>query len=207
MARIPVGSVHQPESEDSSRDGCREKSRGVTADTTCLRLPRIDFGVVCRFATYRFAGLKKSATKNISLQNFLSTQLDSTHAQHNLVFGQQLSRFVLNAQSWVAPVLRRIRSGFSVGLLLLSLEPRDPPNLVAQVQLLRFLHRPWVNVFVSPVDFRYASKHSLEIALQNRLAFSSQRHRPRECLPQKCQMRANKSWAASGRPVQFGVSQ
>jgi hypothetical protein len=65
MVRIPVGSVHQPEPEDSSRVGCRQKSRRGTADTTCLRLPCVDFSAVCRPTTLRLAGLKNSATKDI----------------------------------------------------------------------------------------------------------------------------------------------
>jgi hypothetical protein len=58
---------------------------------------------VCCFTTKRFAGLKKSKTKSISYTSVPFVD----YTPHKPAFGQQLFRFVLSAQSWVASLLSR----------------------------------------------------------------------------------------------------
>lgn len=158
MRREPVGSVHQPESGDSSRVRCRGKSREAIADTTCWLLPCVDFGAVCCCsATRRSTGFKNSATKDIPY----SSSFQATHAHEGLVFEQQLYRFVPGAQSWAHLYCAGISRDPASICCCCHTNHESHQNTWLRPVYVRFLHRPWVNIFVSPVDFRYASNYFL----------------------------------------------
>src|SRR5215467_12991781 len=131
---MPVGSVHQPESKDSSRVRCRQTSRGVREDTTCLLLPSVDFCAVCTFATRDVCGLKNSPIKNIPY----SSSFQSTRTTHEPRFWQHLSRFVLRAQSRAAPVFRGIQmSSSEVGVVVTG--TTKPPGSHGSGRFVTFL--------------------------------------------------------------------
>ena len=150
LVRMPVGSVHQPEPEHSSRVGCRDRSRGVTAATTCWLLPCIDFGAVCRLDTKRLAGLKKIAKKNI----FYIGSFQSSSRARTSSFSDNSSPSSCRAHKVGTHPFAPDQLVIQRQMAVVVTRTTRPTGSRSSGRLLRFLHRPWVNVFVSPVDFR-----------------------------------------------------